>query len=302
MDCICTLYEKHYDYGVAGLCNSLSKSGFKGLIIIGYKLHLPFWLKQLKKADENNYYLDDNITLTFVCLDHIDYHLGYYKAKFLLYCLDHFQAIETLSYFDPDITIKANWSFFRKWIKAGVALASDNCYPFLHRNHPWRADWLTLFPERQAISYLQAYINSGFIGFHKKNKGLVELWDKALEAYLNNGGQIQSFERNAEEGLKGDQDLLNAALMFFPETELSIIGLEAMGFIQPCYIMGHAINGVKPWKRKFTADFLLNNISASFAEKLYLENCSYPIKVFPLFKQKLKMVDITIASALNRFL
>lgn len=302
MDCVCTFYEKHYDFGVAALCNSLSKSGFKGKIIIGYKLNLPFWIRQLKKVEKSIYILNDNIKLNFICLDEVPYHLGYHKAKFISYCLDNYPEIDTISYFDPDITIKAKWNFFKRWINAGVALASDNCYPFLHSNHPWRQDWINLFPNKTIISYPEFYINSGFIGLKRNDEQLIKIWDKAIEIYKNEGGEIFSFERNAEEGLKGDQDLLNAALMYFPADRISVIGREAMGFIQPSYIMGHAINGVKPWKRSYVYDFLLNNTLPSFAEKLYFDNCTFPIKIFTNFKRKLKIVDLKIASALNRFL
>lgn len=302
MDFVCTLYEKHYDYGVSVLCNSLAKCGFKGQIIIGYKLKLPFWIKQLKKTKDDEYFLNDDIQLTFICLDEVNYHLGYYKSKFILYCLDHYPSLITVSYFDPDITVKATWAFFKKWINEGVALASDNCYPFLHINHPWRKDWKMLFPEKKIISSPEFYVNSGFIGLRNSDRELLELWDEAINFYQNKQGDVNSFERDAESGLKGDQDLLNAALMFFPYDRLSVIGKEAMGFVQPSYIMGHAINGTKPWKRRFTFDLLCKNISPSFAEKLYFENSTYPIKVFSNTKRSLKIIDIKLAAALNRFL
>lgn len=302
MDIVCTLFEKHYDYGVGVLSNSLAKNGFKGKIVVGYKGRQPFWINQLQQTGQNEYQIYNDINILFICLDHISYHLGYYKSSFILHCLKEFPETETISYFDPDITVQAKWSFFKKWINAGVALATDNCYPFLHLNHPWRTDWKALFPKKNIISFPECYLNSGFIGIKKSDREVVELWHDALNSYISAGGNIHAFERNAESGLKGDQDLLNAALMYFPYDRLSIIGQEAMGFIQPSYIMGHAIGGTKPWRRNFIIDLIKKNISPSYAEKLYFTNCLSPIRIFSTTTYKLKLIDLKIASVLNRFL
>ena len=302
MDFICTLYEKHYDYGVGALCNSLAAANFEGTIVIGYKQKLPFWLPQLKQSTKNRYALNEKISIEFVCLDHIDYHLGYYKAKFMLECIHFYSKLETISYFDPDIVLKADWFFFRNWIATGVALAADNCYTFLHINHPWRRDWRLLFPEKTVVSKPECYINSGFIGLKKADQEILMLWQEAIQNYSRPGGSLQSFERDAKSSLKGDQDLLNAALMFFPYEKLSIIGKEAMGFESPNYIMGHAISGIKPWRRNYLKELVLLGSKPSFTDKLFFLSCNYPIKLFSDIRLRLKKLNLVFANILGRII
>jgi hypothetical protein len=302
MDFVCTLYEKDYDFGVGALCNSIIKSGFKGKIIVGYKGKTPFWLNQFQKVNDSYQLNDGKIQLELVNLDHIDYHLGYYKPKFIHYCLKTFPNLKTISYFDPDITLKCSWSFMSKWINCGVALATDNCYQFLHVNHPWRKSWISIFPEKDVISRPEFYVNSGFIGLKKEDIELINLWQLGLERYQMNGGEINKFERNAEYDLKGDQDLLNAALMFFPYNRISVIGAEAMGFNTPNYIMGHAISGVKPWQKRFSLAAFKSGEKPSFAEKIYLENTLYPIKLYSSFTLYLKRLDVFIANLITKIL
>lgn len=302
MDFVCTLYEKHYDYGVGALCNSLVAANFEGKIIIGYKQKLPFWLNQLQQGPNKTYLLSKKINIELVNLDHIEYHLGYYKAQFMIECINQNRELETISYFDPDITIKANWLFFKKWITAGVALAADNCYPFFHINHPWRRDWDSLFPEKEVISKPECYVNSGFIGLRKTDREILMLWQEAIHQYQLNKGNLYSFERNAESSLKGDQDLLNAALMYFPYEKLSVIGMEAMGFKPPHYIMGHAISGTKPWKKNYLKELIVTGHKPSFAEKIFFINALNPIKIFTKISFVKKKINLALATILGRII
>ncbi|GHV58608.1 hypothetical protein FACS1894182_11360 [Bacteroidia bacterium] len=119
---ICTLYEKHYHYGVAALLNSLAKYGFEGDFYIGYRGELPFWAKPVvetidftDKADWKSIKkvaISDRITLHFILLE-TDYHLSNYKPTFMC---DLWESLsekpDGIFYFDPDIVIKCNWVFF----------------------------------------------------------------------------------------------------------------------------------------------------------------------------------------------
>ena len=302
MDFICTLYEKHYDYGVGALYNSLVKVNFKGKIIIGYKDNLPFWIPQLTMISLNVYRLNIYIELVFIQLDHIKIHFAYYKPQFILDCIEQNSELETICYFDPDITLKAERKYFNNWINTGIALATDNCYPFLHVNHPWRKEWELLFSNSKIISKPECYVNSGFIGLKKSEEKIIKLWLEASKAHIKMGGNQVSFERNPEKGVKTDQDLLNAALMYYPYHKLSIIGREAMGFEPPNYIMGHAISGTKPWKKNFTIDALIKSEKPSFSEKIFFDNTNYPIKLYRGLILKIKKFDILIANLIIKIL
>lgn len=302
MDIVCTLYEKHYDYGVGALCNSLVNSDFEGIIMVGYKGNLPFWLSQTKKINSNTYEINEKITLQLISLAHIEIHFGYYKPQFILDCYQLNPNFNSICYFDPDICLDAPWSFIKGWISCGVALATDNCYTYLHHNHPWRKQWIALFKDREIIHRPEFYINSGFIGLKSDDLALMKLWKEAITIYQNNGGDVLSFDKNSLSGLKGDQDLLNAALMYYSGNRLSVIGKEAMGFEQPSYIMGHAVNSIKPWKNNFIKNLILQNIKPSYAEKLFFKNCIGKIILFSKLKFYLKYTNIKISSLLGRYL
>jgi hypothetical protein len=300
MDIVCTLFEKHYDYGVGALCNSLVASKFNGLIIIGYKKKLPFWYTQLSYISKDLYQLTKDVQIKFINLDHINYHLGYFKATFLLDCINFYPNFKAIYYFDPDICLKANWNFFQQWVSNGAALCVDNCFTYIHENHPWRKEWKNLFPLKETLNISTYYINSGFIGVNSKQTELLRLWQEAVLAYQKAGKNMMDFDKEFISGLKGDQDLLNAALMYFEHDYTSIIGKEAMGFEDPKYIMGHSVSSIKPWKKNFLSAFFKTGLAPTFAEKLYFKHIESPIKLFGDFKLNLKLLNLKFSILFNR--
>ena len=253
---VTTLYEGHYHYGVVALLNSLIHSGFKGIFRIGYRGDLPVWTSQLISLGSNDFLATDSLVISFVYTNP-DMHFGYYKPKFIKDTLSEFPSIEKIYYFDPDIVIDAPWLFFSKWVQSGVALCLDNCFHFVHRNHPWRKDWAELAnfnPDR--ISELDYYVNSGFIGLKSNDVTILDRWLHLTENYKAIGGNLQLFEKDGHRAFKGDQDLLNAVITVSPELKISLIGKEGMGFSQPAYLMSHAVSSIKPWKKIFLKDLL----------------------------------------------
>jgi hypothetical protein len=172
---IVTLSERRYHYGVAALINSLVKAHFKGLLIVGYRGALPQWLRSLRE-EESKYIVNEHLTIKFILLD-VGMHFGYYKP-FLLKEVLGYPNIRTVYYFDPDIVVVAPWQFISSWANMGaVALCTDNAFPFVHRNHPWRSEWKKLALNANIIgedAVLDHYINSGFIGIAKNQEVLLD--------------------------------------------------------------------------------------------------------------------------------
>jgi hypothetical protein len=300
---VTTLFENHYEYGVAALINSLYKADFEGLISIGYKGNLPFWINQLSsfKGNDNIYQLSEKIDLRFDELN-VDMHLGYYKPYYLKRLAQEFPEAQGWFYFDPDIVVLAKWSFYEKWIKSGVALCQDSNYTLLYWNHPWRNQWRTDFSEfdKGIDKSLNWYINSGFIGVNFENFELINRWIEVNEKYKVLGYPIHFFDKG--QGIyayKGDQDVLNAAMTLSQDLRYSIIGKEAMAFDYPAGIMVHAVTGVKPWKINYIKNAFSGN-KPTVIDESFLHFCFGPIEVYTRAELSKKTTLLKISKVINR--
>ena len=297
MDIIVTLYEGNYQYGVGALINSIVNSNFKGKIYIGYRGNLPLWVNQLEKLD-NCYKVDNNVYLTFVILD-VSILFRYYKPSFMKKIIEEYPGINNIYYFDPDIVINAPWTFISSWTNIGVSVCLDNCYPFVHQNHPWRKEWQKLANDTTKCE-LNYYVNAGFIGINSSSFRLLDRWISITENYKAKGGDLTKFKRDGFRAIKGDQDLLNAAMTISSDINFSIIGTEGMGFTYPTYLMAHAVEIVKPWNNKFIKQVIFFGLKPSAAAKYFFKYCEYPINVFTNYQLLIKKMDIKIASIIGR--
>lgn len=296
---VVTLYEGSYHYGVAGFINSLKVSGFRGLVRVGYKGSLPPWISHLKKKGDNLYELDSDIEVNFQPLNP-DMHFGYYKPTFMKETFDQYSEAERVYYFDPDIVVMAPWNFYHQWVDRGVALCLDNCFAFTHHNHPWRQDWKNLVPgsTENKIDY---YVNSGFVGLHRKDIALAERWISCTQKYRENGGDLSQFEKEGHRAFKGDQDLLNAVLTTSPDLKYSVIGTEGMGFTFPAYLMVHAVGGYKPWNTNFLNHVLVNGIKPDVGARAFWKFYDNPIRPYSGFTLMRKKLALKVASIIGRF-
>lgn len=297
---VVTLFEKHYHYGVASLINSLYHSNFKGMVRIGYRGDLPPWVNQLEQIDANNYKLDESIIINFVLLN-TEIHFGYYKPYFLQDSLTTYPEAESVYYFDPDIVVNAEWSFYTSWVDLGIALCQDNSFAFVHPNHPWRHEWKKLLGTNLP-SDIAYYVNSGYIGLKRENQHVLDKWIVATEKYKDIGGDLSLFDKGGERAFKGDQDLLNAVITAYPDLNISVIGLEGMGFSQPAYLMSHAVSEIKPWKKNYLKFLLTRGKSPDFMEKDYMKFANSPISVYSEKEYKMKKINMKLSAILGRVL
>lgn len=300
---VTTLFENHYEYGVAALLNSLCQADFEGIVCIGYKGKRPFWMNQLKpkNGNANIFKLSEKVDIRFDELI-VDMHFGYYKPYYLKQMAEVYPQAQGCYYFDPDIVVLAKWSYFENWVQSGVALCQDSNYTLLYWNHPWRNKWRTDFSEfdKGIDKTLNVYINSGFIGVSPNNNELINRWITVNEKYSALGYPIHEFDKG--EGIhayKGDQDVLNAAMTLSSDLNFSIIGKEAMAFDYPVAIMAHAVSGTKPWKRNFIKDACSGN-RATVADECFLNVCSTPIQIYSRSELKRKKIQLTFSKIINR--
>lgn len=300
---VVTLYEGHYQYGVAALLNSLHAAGFEGLFCVGYKGSLPNWLDQLKHIESNTYQFTEKIDVRFDAFE-IDMHFGYYKPYYLKQMAETYPGGSGWFYFDPDIIVIGKWEFYESWIQSGVALCQDSNYSILYWNHPWRNQWRNDFDiyNKGIDKTLNYYINSGFIGVSEKDFEIINRWIGINEIYKSLGYPVLYFNQSdALNAYKGDQDVLNAAITLSPDLRLAIIGKEGMAFEHPYAIMAHAVDGkgVKPWKRKYIKNALKGN-KASITDELYLQYCINPIRLYHENEMKKRRISLLFSKIINR--
>src|SRR5208337_4084189 len=121
---ICTLFEGDYHLGLAAFLNSLVHAGYAGTVWAGYRGALPPWFGQLQSANKeaDEYWIADQVRLVFLKCN-ASVHLTNYKPEFMLNLLaNQARDCKYLWYFDPDIFVKAKWSFFDDWQIYGIAL------------------------------------------------------------------------------------------------------------------------------------------------------------------------------------
>ena len=296
------LFDGEYHLGFAAFANSIAKANFKGLIHVGYRQTLPVWVSQLEKLDGNYFLLTKEIYIQFQWINP-DMHFGYFKPYFLRQTFDTFKTCQKFYYFDVDILVIAPWHLFSTWLDKGICVCLDVSFPIVHHNHPWRKEWKRLMPEIQKSSCsIDYYFNSGFLGIERESFHLIDKWICFTKKYAETGGNIHHFEKDAYRSFKGDQDLLNAAITVSPEVEISVWGLEGMGFNSPATIMLHAIDETKPWNKKFVKFLFQYGQKPSRVEKMFFDYCKYPINVFSRNKLSLRRLDLKIASFFGRLI
>lgn len=302
---ICTLYEGSYHLGVGALINSLCCNGFRGTVYVGVRGDLPPWAQPLREDDNfDEFMATDNCNVKFVKIN-TQFHLANYKPTFMLRIIEEFlHEDDVLCYFDPDITLKCKWSFFKEWVQYGIGLVEDCTFPRLPSNHPLRLGWLQVAKTLDLVEcrQLNRYYNSGYVGISAKYKEALILWDRIITASENFGFDPKDFTSSDRTSLwqAADQDHLNVMIMTttFP---LSTLGPDGMDFAPGGYVMSHAVNSPKPWVKNFVRG-ALKGYPPTLAEKNYWSHVQMPIRLFDRATVQRKKLEINIGLAIGRFM
>jgi hypothetical protein len=293
----CTLFNGDYHFGVGALANSLYRNGYRGSVYVGYQPPLPPWAADGRQEEKNAIWqVCEGLSLRFVTWPAVR-SLTLEKPRFLLHILDREASdSKAVLFFDADIVVKASWAFFENWVECGIALCLDASYPIVPAGHPWRQAWrMLVVDDGHRCRELDYYVNGGFVGVSRRHRGVVERW-----AELTDRITTAKVGRREDPLYGADQDILNAALMGGDEP-MSIIGQEGMDFIAAGYVMSHAIDATKPWRRNFVRDALLLGHAPSMAEKEYWANVDEPIRMFSRRHIRRVRSAIKIAAGIGRF-
>jgi len=304
---VTTLFEGDYHLGAAALINSLCTAGFSGTVVCGHRGPCPTWAPKSPSLG--------SVTVRFVSVT-TDAHLTNFKPQFLLSVWRELKPDATkLFYFDPDITIRAPWSFFEEWTGYGVALVEDVNSP-LPESHPRRAAWRRTLNRRPkpVRRELSLYVNGGFIGLDQRQMGFLHEWIEALALVGQEIGGLNhsmfSFDAGSNGGAtdrgspaypfnKTDQDALNIAVMTASQP-VSIMGSEAMDFKPGGWTMAHALGPDKPWRKNLIRAALGARPPTS-ADREFWGNVTAPIKVFRPSFIAWQRLSLRIAGAIGRF-
>lgn len=240
---LCTLYEGDYHYGVGALANSLHAAGFDGELWVGTRGERPPW------AVDDVHRLPNGLTLRFVDLV-TPYHFSHYKPWFMREVLARTGA-GNVAYFDPDIVVKAPWSFFSDWFSCGIAVVGDFDVA-IGPDHLFRHHWRRFAAARGETVQrrMDRYVNGGLVGVAAASTTLLDSWANLIEGLpelglpidrLLPGSHLHPFRYT-------DQDLLNTALecVDLPLATLPPAAMDLHGQVGD--VMCHFTPGAKPWR------------------------------------------------------
>ncbi len=303
---ICTLFEGDYHLGLAAFVNSLAHAGYRGTVWAGYRGALPPWVDQLERVqgqEADEFRVEGLIKLAFLKLD-TAIHLTNYKPEFMLRLLaDKARECKYLWYFDPDIFVLANWTYFEKWQRCGVALCQeivDNIFP---ADAPLRQEWMRLATGAGFIAPRQVnhYYNAGMVGVPVEHKGFLEEWERLIRLAESLGYNMNVMARGSRDmpfNMR-DQDALNVAVMY-TKAPLSTLGPQGMGFIYGASTVVYHAVGPKPWRGSILLR-ALKGLPPSGATKCFFAQVGGPIRVYSPVRLRAKRLACSLAAFIGRF-
>lgn len=303
---ICTLFEGDYHLGLAALVNSLARAAFRGTVWAGYRGMLPPWTYQLERIKERNgdaFLVTDRIALVFLKLD-TQVHFTNYKPDFMLRLLKgEAYGCSYLWYFDPDIFLLANWSYFEKWQSYGIALCQeivDNIFP---ADAPLRQEWMKLaagagFTQPRQVNH---YYCAGMVGVAAEHTEFLQEWKRLILLAESLGYDLRLPAQGGRERAFSmrDQDALNIAIMY-TKAPLSTLGPQGMGFIYGASTVMYHASVQKPWRGSILLR-ALKGLPPNGAIKFFFTQVSSPIRAYNPIYVWAKRITCMLTSFLGRF-
>lgn len=301
---VCTLFEGHYHMGVGALANSLSASGFQGILWAGYRGEIPPWAGAIREETGgiSRFRVSETFEIAFVLLE-TTLHFAYFKPDFLERVLsDLARGCASAIYIDPDIVVKCPWHLIERWPSGGVALVQD-VHSAMPPRHPMRLAWLEVLRRRglAATCPRDRYYSTGFVGIDRGHRVLLGAWKLMIGVVLSEIGADCGVKHGDAASLfhSTDQDALNMALMTLP-IQVNAAGSEAMDFATGGYLLSHAIGTPKPWEGKFLQE-AIKGFPPTLSSKAFLKNASGPIQMFAPARKAWMALMLGVGSAIGRF-
>jgi hypothetical protein len=299
---VCTVAEGTYHFGVAALCNSLHRQGFRGQVWVGWRGPLPEWATAADGAGPwKELVVDDEFSVRFVAMDG-SRHLANCKPAFFRRVLDELAPEATaLFYFDSDVVVRGRWEFFEEWITHGIALLQDVWDPAMLPSHIFKKRWKA---HATRLGYqcrdVAGYYNSGFVGLRREDAGFVEVWEDIVASIPSVGGDLHAIKLADPNHLfyKMDQDALNVAVLA-ANIEIATGSREMMEIFPWSAVIAHAIDFKKPWKRNYLLD-AAQGFPPGRPHLAYWQNVDGPIRAYSRGKLAMKRVEVGMARVIGR--
>lgn len=295
---MCTLGEGRYHRGLAALINSLQRNGYRGEIFVGWRGSLPPWATGVDANGKLK--VADGTTVVFR-EPQSSWYLPRCKPHFLLDLLKS-EGMEALAYFDTDIVVRCDWSFFSDWIANGIALCEELPIHQMPESHPHRRKWQN-FAEGLGYSVLRRhrhYFNSGFVGLTADQQEFLVIWQRLQDSLAERSNFREQHRLNPLDPFNtSDQDAFNLTTMLtsFP---LSILGPEGMDLTPGGFTMSHAVGSEKPWSKCFLLSTLRGR-GPSVPDREFLRYADHPIRAIPQASLFVKRwIDLPLALAAKR--
>jgi hypothetical protein len=301
---ICTLFEGNYHLGLAAFLNSLVHADYSGTVWAGYRGAPPPWLDQLEKTatEGQEFIIAGRVRLVLLQLT-TPIHLTNYKPQFMLDLLQGpARECEYLWYFDPDICLRAQWTFFADWQRYGIALCQELVNNNLPEDAPLRHEWMEIASSLGLKNPrpLSRYYNGGLVGVSAIHTSFLDSWRRLIDHAPSLGLDLREMmPGNRDMPLHAtDQDALNIAAMY-SEFPLSTLGPQGMGFLSGDVKMYHTV-AQKPWNGSFLLRALAGNPPTN-AMKFFFTQVSSPICAYSFLGLKTRKLACTIAAFIGRF-
>ncbi|MGJ7581374.1 hypothetical protein ACSFA3_14410 [Variovorax sp. RHLX14] len=302
---LCTLFEGHYHYGVAALVNSLVSAGYEGTVWVGHRGPLPAWIVDRPGFDSASARLQVSPRLELRAIElNPPVSLNYYKPTLMREILEsHDPEADAVSYLDPDMVVKCNWSAMHSWLsKDGIALVEDADWD-MPANHPKRARWCQFFAAHgeNSVRAIDRYYNAGLVCIDRNRMDFLQIWErinKRVAAESRSG--MRDRKSGGPESLfhSMDEDALNFALTLCV-TPLNAAGPEAMDFVPGGNRLSHAVGAAKPWQgRHFRR--ALQGQPPSVASHWFYRFADGPLTPFSYAMLVRRRLSMTLAAVIGR--
>jgi hypothetical protein len=301
---VCTLFEGHYHYGVAGLVNSLSAAGYQGTVWVGHRGPLPSWIVDADGFDAVTKCLQVTPTIQLQTVElNPPVSLTFYKPTFMLDVLERLAPdVGAVSYMDPDMVVKCDWTEIEQWVTPdGVALVEDLNWS-MPSHHPKRARWQAFFAGygEKPVRPLESYYNAGFVGVARAQIDVLRAWQRIcaiVAAY--SGGSLQQRRVGEADHLfhSADEDALNFTLSL-STTRLETFGPEAMDLAPGGKHLSHAVGSFKPWQGHHVRRALQGK-PPNVAGEWFYRFAAGPLLPFSRLKLAKRRVAMRVALALG---
>jgi hypothetical protein len=295
-----TLYEGDHVFGVGALANSLYRVGFRGTLVVGYRGELPAWMP-LENA--SRWQVAPGFQLVFSKLPE-GKGIHQLKPYAIIRVLDEIApTADKVFFFDADVIVLANWSYFETLVEEGVALVLDHWFPRVAMAHPWRRAWTTLCTDGGfTVRPEEDYYISAFCGFSRLHRGVADAWWRLTLMLHEQRPKIAACfkpgDRMTDPFHGTDQDLLAAAVMA-TEVPICPLGPEALGFTGSPNTMLHPM-GEKPWRRSALLQLVGRGRRPDLYTRNYWRYLDSPIAVRRQAVRWVQRLDVRTALALAR--